>query len=91
MAQLGNYSYDIEAGSHRKKAMKSEQWAVLVLAQIKTRVIIKQLMRAQNVFFSLIMRGIHVETITTDPSDECHSEYRLIAFDISNLYLPILK
>ena len=42
-------------------------------------------------FFSLIMRGIHVETLTTDPSDECHSEYRLIAFDISNLYLPILK
>ena len=52
MAQLGNYSYDIEAGSHRKKAMRREQWALLVLAQIKARVIIKQLMRAQNVFFS---------------------------------------
>ena len=74
MAQLGNYSYDIEAGSHRKKAMRREQWALLVLAQIKTRVIIKQLMRAQNVFSPLIMRGIHVGTITTDPSDEYHSK-----------------
>lgn len=54
--------------------MRREQWALLVLAQIKARVVIKQLMRAQNVFSPLIMRGVHVETITTDPSYGYHSE-----------------